>query len=347
MSNAGGTERVLPIIAGGLCARGHEITVVSLTGSAPTFYPLDERIRLIWLGSKTLQSNIAGNLARLMRIVRDIRPDVWIDVDYILGVYTGFLKLSHPRMKWIAWEHFNFYSPFPVNYTLRKHLRPLIARFADCLVVLSDEDAGYYRQNVKIGKRLERIYNPSPYEDMCPGDHQEKTVVSVGRLTPIKGYDRLIRIWSRLEASFPNWQLIVCGGGESADELEAMRREAGLERLHFVGRVNDVPQYYQQASCFVLTSHAEGFAMVLLEAMTFALPMIAFDVKAGVRESIIDGETGFVVPDDDIDTFADRLALLMRDDALRSRMSQAARASMARFTTSSILDQWEALLRSL
>ena len=109
MEHGGGTERVLSILAGGLANRGHDVMILSLTGKGPAFFELDERIRIYWIGSKTLKSDIIRNLKKLFSIMKDERPDFLVDVDFILGLYSVFLKARFPKIHWISWEHFNYF----------------------------------------------------------------------------------------------------------------------------------------------------------------------------------------------------------------------------------------------
>lgn len=348
MSHSGGTERVLSIISGGLTLRGHAVTIISLTGEPPSFFDIHESVRVEWLRSRGLNTQIIRNLTCLQRLVRRDRPDFWVDVDNILGVYSLPIHQMNPSMRWISWEHFNYYYPFPYNRSLRSVVRRLCARFADCLVCLSDEDVGYYRQNLHVRGKLVRIYNPAPFS---PGDMdyagKEKLVLAAGRLAHIKGFDDLVRAWTKLEKRFPEWRLIVAGEGEERSGLEAMVREAGLQNIQFIGRVQDIQALYRRASIFALSSRAEGFVMVLLEAMAFGTPVVGFSCRAGVGEVVTDGKDGYLVPMGDVDSFADKLAQLMEDSELCRRMGVQACASIQRFDRERIINEWDQLLREM
>ena len=81
MERSGGTERVLSIVASGLAARGHEIIIFSLTGKGPSFYKLDERIKLYWVGSRGLEKDILPNLKKLTGPIKKEKPDFLVDVE--------------------------------------------------------------------------------------------------------------------------------------------------------------------------------------------------------------------------------------------------------------------------
>ncbi len=378
MSHSGGTERVLSVIANGLSGRGYDVSIISFGGDGKTFFALTDKVKVRWLYEDNPMKAIARLLKKYRAALKEEQPDEIVDVDNILCLYTLPAKSAVPGAKWISWEHFNYYYEFPVNHNLRKLVRRLVCRYADQIVVLSKEDKGYYLENRKIRGAITQIYNPTPYEGECvsaaeaahvrtidekqniqiaaalkEADEKEseetkkKIVLAAGRLTGIKGFDMLIESWRLLEERFPDWKLVIAGEGEDRAALEQQIADAGLTRVELPGRISDMAAMYRQVEFFVLPSRGEGFVMVLLEAMAFSLPAVAFACKAGVKEVIYDGENGYLARLGDINTLADRMARLMEDGALRHRMGAAARESMERFKTEKILNDWEDMLKSL
>lgn len=374
MSRSGGTERVLSLIANGLAERGHDIRIFSLTGEGSSFYELDDSIKIHWIGSRGLETDILHNLKVLNRLMKEEKPDFLIDVDIILCFYSIFLKARHPKTHWISWEHFNFYTKFPVNHNLRKVARFIVSRFSECLVVLSDEDKGYYQSNMRLKCRIERIYNPTPYEEMWEDTvsesdtadegmtikdndkdfiHQDgyqrngKIALAVGRLTRIKGYDMLLKSWRPVEKKHPDWTLRFVGDGEEEEALKNEAEELGLKNVEFVGRVDDVRDYYKTADFLVLSSRNEGFVMVLLEAMAYSLPAVAFACKAGVKEVIMDGVNGYLAPPNDMKTLARKMDKIISDDKNRRLMGNRAEEIIKRFRRDRILDKWEKLFSEM
>ncbi|MBR5177770.1 MAG: glycosyltransferase family 4 protein [Lachnospiraceae bacterium] len=365
MSRSGGTERVLSLIANGLAARGHDIRIFSLTGEGSSFYELDESIKIHWIGSRGLETDIIHNLRVLNRLMKEEKPDFLIDVDIILCFYSVLLKARFPKTHWISWEHFNFYTRFPVNHNLRKVARLIVSRFSECLVVLSDEDKGYYRSNMRLKCRIERIYNPTPYEEMWENKNgisdedqdislneinsqrNGKIALAVGRLTRIKGYDMLLKSWRPVEKKHPDWTLRFVGDGEEEESLKKEAEDLGLKNVEFVGRVEDVRDYYKSADFLVLSSRNEGFVMVLLEAMAYSLPAVAFACKAGVKEVVFDGVNGYLAPPNDMKTLAKKMDKIISDDKNRRLMGKRAEEIIKRFRRDRILDEWEKLFSEM
>lgn len=347
MSHSGGTERVLSIIANGLARRGYQISIMSLWGDGVTFFRVAEPVEIYWLEKEAPKAGIIRKLQLLTSFLNQKNADFLIDVDIILGFYSFFLKQFRPQMHWISWEHFNFYYHFKKNHHLRKLARRLAARFSDQLIVLSEEDKGYYQENLKLRCGITRIYNPNPYEDRKPKQAGEPIIFAAGRLTKVKGFDLLIKSWKLLEENYPEWTVLIAGDGEDKEKLEQEIKDAGLHHIYLIGNVSKIEQYYQKAELFVLPSRDEGFGMVLLEAMDYSLPAVSYSCKAGPGEIIVNEENGFLVEPGDVEGFAEKMELLMADPKRRRWMGQKARESTERFRKEQILDEWEDLLKEM
>ncbi|MEN9443783.1 MAG: hypothetical protein RIS47_673, partial [Bacteroidota bacterium] len=136
-------------------------------------------------------------------------------------------------------------------------------------------------------------------------------IVSVGRLIPRKGFDRLIRATQGL----PNVQLQIAGGGVLADELGILAQKLGVN-LHLWGQLDRdaLRDCLAEADVFVLASSNEGMSNAVLEAMASGLPLILSDV-GGTSELIADN--GFVVPSDSIEALREKIEIYRRDADLR------------------------------
>jgi len=150
MSHSGGTERVLSIVANGLAQRGYQVLIMSLWGSGETFFRVDEPVKIYWLEKEAPRAGILKKIRLMTSFLNRENADFLIDVDIILGCYSFFLKQFRPHMHWISWEHFNFYYHFRKNHNFRRLVRRLVGRFSDQLVVLSEEDKGYYQKNINL-----------------------------------------------------------------------------------------------------------------------------------------------------------------------------------------------------
>lgn len=350
MSSSGGTERVLQMIANGLIERGYDISVISMHGKEESFFPLDGRIKRFRLQEEYPKSILAnlGNVKRLYKIVKQEQFDILVDVDLILCFYSLPVKFL-TKCKVISWEHFNYYYQFRKNNKIRRIAMRFAARFSDVVLVLSKEDFGYYEKNLKIRHRLEQIYNPNPYESPkeTGAEKKETLIFAAGRLTKAKGFDYLIQSWAMLENKYPDWRVEIAGQGEDEDALKEMAAQYGLKNLSFIGKVNLIEEYYKRAAIFALPSRNEGFGMVLIEAMAYEVPAVSFSCQAGPSDIITSGKDGILVETGDFKGFADALESLMVHEEKRKEMGEMAAASLERFAPAVILNQWEALLKSM
>lgn len=170
----------------------------------------------------------------------------------------------------------------------------------------------------------------SPKESAFPGGSASRPaspdpvrLIMVARLQPQKDHPTLFRALSGLQDR--NWTLELVGDGPDRESLQNLARDLGLtDRVIFSGQRLDVPQRLKEADVFVLATRWEGFPRSILEAMRAGLPVVATDV-GGCRESVVDGETGFLVPKEDPLELRDRIRILIDSPELRTRMGQKGR----------------------
>ena len=92
-----------------------------------------------------------------------------------------------------------------------------------------------------------------------------------------------------------------------------------MDRVIFTGKTKDVDIWLQKSKIFVLSSHNEGYPNALCEAMAAGLACMAFDIVAGPKDIISNGENGFLIPDNDLQAMADKLQLLIANVELREK----------------------------
>ena len=158
------------------------------------------------------------------------------------------------------------------------------------------------------------------------------TVAYVGRLVPRKGVDTLVEAFALLPRHL-DARLVIVGGEPGAEgSAEVARLSALARKLKVTKRVTftgsrpqqDLYRYYGAADAAVTVPHYEPFGMTPLEAMACGVPVVGSRV-GGIKTSVVDGETGYLVPPKDPKALADRLLRLLSDGALRDRMGRAGR----------------------
>jgi glycosyltransferase involved in cell wall biosynthesis len=178
-----------------------------------------------------------------------------------------------------------------------------------------------------------------------PGQSPPRLVM-VARLSHWKDQPALLHALAGL-LDLP-WQLELVGDGPMCEPVQALAHELGLaSRVYFAGFRRDVPERLAAAQLFVLISKWEGLPRSIIEAMRAGLPVIATEV-GGVREAVVDGITGFVIPPGDVEWLRGRLRVLIMDSELRIRMGAAGRARYERlFTFDRLVEQTTGIYESV
>ena len=163
--------------------------------------------------------------------------------------------------------------------------------------------------------------------------HNAPLIVAVGRLSPEKGFDILIRAFVEVYRQMPDAHLIIVGSGPEAEGLQALADGANLkERVHFPGRADDIIPILRAADIVAVPSRMEGQGLVALEAMAARRAVIASRV-GGLAESIVEGRTGLLVPPNDPPAFANALVQLLRDPSRRLEMGLRGRRRVEQLYT--------------
>lgn len=177
------------------------------------------------------------------------------------------------------------------------------------------------------------------------GLSDEQPVVGiVARLDPIKNHTLLIYAMQQVVAVYPTTALLVVGDGPLRGELVTLASALGLDNhIHFLGTRHDVPELMSAMDLFVLCSHNEGLSLTLVEASASGLPTVATRV-GGNEEVVAEGETGFLVADNDGQALAEAMLRILSDQGLRQALGTSARHRFEReFTLDGMIHAYEQL----
>lgn len=166
----------------------------------------------------------------------------------------------------------------------------------------------------------------------------EIILVTVSRIAGEKGFDFLAKVATELDARGLAFKLVIVGGNRNAD-VEKEVHEMFDTHLRGSGKVvftgfktgEDLAEAYASADVFLHCSITETFGLVVLESMSSGVPVVARD-EGGPSDIVQHGETGFLVPPEDLDAFVNKTILLARDEVVRSKMGVAARAAACEAT---------------
>lgn len=339
-NNGGGTERVTSVLANELSNRGHEISIISFTDGLNPTYQTNKDISLYSIHNEQNHGIMKKfyNLSNLHKIVKVSKIDILIVVDVRLYIYAHWIKyIDHCKI--ISWEQFNYYRP---TDKLGKISQYLAARYSDYLVTLSKNDLINYRKNVKKLVPSTYIYNPITINETGLSNLNNKRIIAVGRLEEQKGFDLLIKSWSKLENLFPNWKLEIFGKGTRKGELLNLILKLNLKNIKLKGYSNNIENEYKDASFFVLPSRYEGFGLVLTEAQMYGLPCISYDIT-GPNEIIEDNVNGFLIKRYNVNEFALKMAELMSNHEKLIDFSKNTQNNIEKYELKNIIKKWESI----
>ncbi|WP_270963385.1 glycosyltransferase [Campylobacter upsaliensis] len=299
-------------------------------------FPLDDKIKLRFLHFKKYK---------------------WGKVFYKL-VYRFYedylLKLKCKEADVIIYNNIPHYALFKNKNTHYLYLSHITRKkysskfnYFDFIITINQEQKALLE---KHHKNVIYIPNFLPKMPDVITNHQQKVVLFLGRFSKEKGVLRLIDIWKKVqeEAKCREWNLVFVGDGVLKEAMQDKINKLNLnDTIIIKGFTNDVEKEYLSASIYAMSSYSEGFGMVLIESASYALPSVAFDI-AGLSDIIENEKSGFLIEDGNLQEFAKKLQLLMRDENLRKTMGENAKIHTKKhFSKELVLQKWQDLFASL
>lgn len=170
-------------------------------------------------------------------------------------------------------------------------------------------------------------------------------LISVARLSVEKQLDHQLRLVKRLKKDIENVELHMFGSGPELGKLKQLIKEYNIEDNVFLrGFVTNLDEELQQAHVNLLTSRMEGFSLALLEASSFGLPSVSYDIEYGPAEIIQDGQSGYLVPLDDEDMLYDRVKELLLCSDKQQQFSKETLKTAERYSEAELVSIWKRVL---
>ena len=357
----GGIERVLRDKMNYLVEHyGYDVHVVTTDqGDHPIPYPLDKRIHVRDLNIRSHHQYQYRGLKRLKKFwelnrlfvqrlsvfIDDINPNViiCIRIEFLNQILKakGCIPLvceSHSLCYAYRYESSSFLNKLRL-YISRRYIRK-----ADCIVTLTEGDAKdwrHYNKNVMVIPNVVQLNDSGRYSSL-----DSKVVLFVGRFSDQKDLWSLLSIWKLVHQSHSDWELHVYGEGEYEARFihESQVKDINIKVFQPTAHIFEK---YLSSSMLIMSSIYEPFGLVLPEAMSCGLPVVAFNCPYGPADIINDGQDGFLIENRDVKAFADKVVLLIENQSLRIRLGHVAIQSSFRFQPEKIMPQWESLFKSL
>lgn len=344
---SGGTERATSLIANNLSKQGYNVFILSLVEGNKPFFKFCKNIQIFSVYSTcvSMKKYYIETIIKIRKFVKTKNIQTLIVVDSISCVFTipallG-LDLNH-----ICWEHFNFLNNN--DRRMRNIGRKLASLYCSKVVTLTEKDRMLWKKHLKnIKAEMIPIGNPTPYSEVSHIPNKDtQTILAVGRLTHVKGYDTLLDAWASVCVVNSEWILKIVGSGEEENNLKMKARQLNIsQRVIFVPETKNIEEYYKSSAFFCLSSRYEGFPLVLLEAQSYALPIIAFDCNTGPSDIIIHDENGFLVKNQDVKELEKYLLKAINlEDNTYDLFCKNSRNSSLRFSIDKIIIKWKKII---
>ena len=383
----GGAERVAVTLANGFVRRGYQVFFLTDLYEEQT-YQLDEAVIVKNLVSISIPKykKWLSAIKIVRTVIKKERPDVIVGIMSLCSIVAKLAAMG-TGVPVIATVHDSYERPDSAPLKRwDKWYKFYICKIFNCVTVLTNAD------KTLIGKQLKNVIvmpNPLAIEPINMSRQRENAILAAGRVDDwhYKGFDVLIRAWGKIVNSEElivnrdGWKLQIAGvwrNPETRVYLDGIAEECGvLDKIEYLGFVDDMKTLYQESSIFVLSSRYEGFGLVLIEAMSQGCACIACDYKGRQKEILRsltpnpspkgEGElptdshrftqkeetrnsrvevceTGILCEPDDVDALAEAMRKMMTDDKYRESVRKNAVERSKYYSIENTIERWEKLL---
>lgn len=363
----GGAGRQAAALAGYLARHGDTVSVVPVNGSAgKNVYPSAPEVSLLhlsdWQEQETSQ-NLVGrllNFLRMRRLLVEYRPDVIVAL-LPYSVSLAIVSAVGLNIPVLACER-NYPAAriqrdsSPIRRMALSGVYRFIFGRAQAVTAQTEETARWLAQHTGV-RTVETIPNavrwplPQASADLEPSDivkEGQKLLLGVGRLVREKRFSLLVQALCESSRAMRDWHLVIVGSGPEKEAIQQLIPEEMQDRIHLPGSLGNLAQWYEAADAFVLASEYEGYPNVLLEAMSYGVACISFDIKSGPSLILKNGTNGLLLKDENhLPALKAALLQLAQDESLRQRLGAAALDVRKSHEPEKFLSQWRDLVQRL
>lgn len=358
----GGLQNVNVTLANELSENSsYQVFIYSLQKKA-SFYKVSHRVTLSY-GENNLDKYFVFSLKVINFIIKKItKKDSNIVRNYQMFKLKKFMKknsintviLNGPALLFankfdskiyntLMWMHNNSEKYLNDYFSISRKLLINCMKSANRVVTLTNSDQKDYS---KFSNNVIKIYNPLTLDNIKPSNLDKNIILMVGRIDiRHKGLDYLIEISKQIPK---NWEINLVGDGSPQDIkwLENQIEKNNLKDvIKLLGKKSkeQLREIYSNASLYLMTSRWEGFGLVLTEAMSAGLPIIAFEQKGSI-EILNNGEFGILINKKDTQTMAKYVNLLIDNYSLRKEYQKKSLKRIKDFEIKNIMDIWDEIL---
>ena len=174
----------------------------------------------------------------------------------------------------------------------------------------------------------------------------KKNIITISRLDYGKRNDDIIRAFSKIKEK--DWKLYIIGDGKEFNNLNKLINDLNMnDRIILTGYKNkeEIEEYMLKSSLFLMASETEGLPMVLLEAMSYGIPCIAYEIASGVNDIIDNNKNGYIIKNRNEEEYIEKIEKVINDSKLRNELGIKAKNKANEFSKEKIVNIWEKILK--
>jgi glycosyltransferase involved in cell wall biosynthesis len=310
---------------------GHRVSVI--VGSSGDFTKQLEETGIDYTIEPAMVRQISpikdiGAILSLKKLIAKLQPDI-VSTHTAKAGMVGRIASYLSRVPVLFTAHgWQFASGVPKAQALFVlFIERLIGWKSSRIITVSNYDYGLAVSRRAVPEKLlTTVHNGLPWRD-APARESASSgmcrLIMVARFQEQKDHYTLLCALSGIDTKL--WTLTLVGGGPLLEETKKHASELGIEKeITFVGQSLDVPSLLDQSDVYLLITNWEGFPRSIVEAMRASLPVIVSDV-GGCNEAVVEGETGFLIPQGDVDQLRERISTLISSPEIRHGMGMAGR----------------------
>ncbi|WP_428231329.1 glycosyltransferase family 4 protein [Flavobacterium sp.] len=344
----GGAERITISVAN-LLAKDNDISIITIADfdSARLVYEISPKVKIKSLNIKdwgqkgSIRKHYFSIICLLRNSVKQNEIDILISVQATNMLWI-LPALAGTKIRNVCWEHINYSSHKSFIYDICIYLAK---KKSQKIIVLTERDKMLWNTKKAIS-----ISNFPVFNMPCVNiEEKQKLFIAIGRFSPQKAFDRLLDVWELVEKSgkLGDYRLELIGEGEQEFFLRTKIKEKGLQKIEMRPFTNQIEVLYRKASVILMTSLFEGYPMVLIEALQFGIPAVAFDVLTGPAEIILQNKTGFLIEDGNIQEFANAIIKIVNEKNLLEELRGNNLEYRKTFDSESIIKKWNNLFAEI
>ena len=285
---------------------------------------------------------LALRRSTMIRAIEDCHSDIIISTRDLFNSWLG--TYGRKSCYKIGWEHNHYHGNMSYADKVTKSARNL-----DALVLVSDSLRRFYKKQLADTK-CHCFYIPNILDDVP--EHlsklNEKRLISVGRLSREKAFEDLLDVFKIIHEKEPSWRLDIIGDGAQKNLLgDRIFTEGWTDcvKLHGFQDKKYINDLLSKSSIYLMSSVTESFGIVLIEAMSYGLPCIAFDSAEGATELIKNNENGFLISYRNKEEYAKKVLELIHNKKERARLGKCGRETSLNYTSEKIQKEWMKVLK--